>query len=554
MKRGLFFIIFFLVFFPLNLLSWEQSLLSRAEKTKFEETSRYDDVVDFLKELQKRSPLIKVTSIGKSTEDRDILLAILGDPVPASPTQLFIQQKPAIYIQANIHAGEVEGKEAMLLLMREILLGKLKHLLEHQVLLITPNYNPDGNEKISPRNRRNQLGPKGGVGIRYNGQNLDLNRDYIKLESPENSAAVRFILNQWDPMLLIDLHTTNGSYHREPLTYATTHNPNGDPSLPEYLRRKLFPDVAEKLSSKYDILSLPYGYFADSSEPTKGWRTFNHQPYYSTNYWGLRNRFAILNENYAYADYKTRIFTCYHFVELILEFTNKNAAEMLQLIHDVDVRTIRYGLSPDTSKKFGIEFEALPFEEPLLVRSYEFQPYQDEKGRKRVKKTDKFKDYTVPFYGNFNAVKSVTLPKGYLFSPNLKQIARKLLQHGIVVESLLDPVKLELQTFNIHKVEHGQRIYQGHLTTTLEGSYQIVEKELPAGTFYVGMDQPLANLVSYLLEPESDGGLVYWNFFDRYLRASQWGRRYNEFPVYRLLKSITLAKKSLFGSNNFKQN
>jgi len=115
-------------------------------------------------------------------------------------------------------------------------------------------------------------------------------------------------------------------------------------------------------------------------------------------------------------------------------------------------------------------------------------------------------------------------------------------------------VKLELQTFNIHKVEHGQRIYQGHLTTTLEGSYQIVEKELPAGTFYVGMDQPLANLVSYLLEPESDGGLVYWNFFDRYLRASQWGRRYNEFPVYRLLKSITLAKKSLFGSNNFKQN
>ena len=280
MKRGLFFIIFFLVFFPLNLLSWDQSLLSRAEKTKFKETSRYADVVDFLKELQKRSPLIKVTSIGKSAEDRDILLAILGDPVPASPTQLFIQQKPAIYIQANIHAGEVEGKEAMLLLMREILLGKLKHLLEHQVLLITPNYNPDGNEKISPRNRRNQLGPKGGVGIRYNGQNLDLNRDYIKLESPENSAAVRFILNQWDPMLLIDLHTTNGSYHREPLTYATTHNPNGDPSLPEYLRRKLFPDVAEKLSSKYDILSLPYGYFADSSEPTKGWRTFNHQPYY----------------------------------------------------------------------------------------------------------------------------------------------------------------------------------------------------------------------------------------------------------------------------------
>ena len=218
------------------LFASDQALLTRAEKSNYTETTRYEEVLLFLKELQKRSSKLKVTSIGRSTEGRDIPLVILGDPVPNSPSQLFFQNKPAIYVQANIHAGEVEGKEAVLMLMREIVAGSMSALLENQVILITPIFNPDGNEKISIQNRTRQHGPKGGVVIRYNGQNLDLNRDYIKIESPENAGAFELILNRWDPILLIDLHTTNGSYHQEPLTYAVAHNPNSDPSLPEYLR------------------------------------------------------------------------------------------------------------------------------------------------------------------------------------------------------------------------------------------------------------------------------------------------------------------------------
>ncbi|MDW7681463.1 MAG: M14 family metallopeptidase, partial [bacterium] len=415
---------------------------------------------------------------------------------------------PAIYIQANIHAGEVEGKEASLMLMREILSGDLFHLLDNQVLLFTPIFNPDGNERIDLRNRRNQQGPDSGVGIRYNGQNLDLNRDYMKLESPENIGALKLI-NDWDPLLLIDLHTTNGSYHQEPLTYATSHNPNGDQALPQYLREKLFPEVAQQLLSQHQILSLPYGFFEDATDPEKGWRSFNHQPYYSTNYWGLRNRFSILNENYAYADYRTRIMVCYHFVKHILNYTNNHVDEMRVLIRKADQSSVAYGISPDTSKMFGLEFEAVPFEKPLLVRSYQFEFYQDDQGRKRVKKTDQLKNYQTPFCGDFRITRSIALPKGYFFPANLKEIAQKLIQHEILVERLSQPMRLGLQTFQIKKVDHSERMYQGHLFTTLTGEYQFQELELERGTFFVGMNQPLANLVAYLLEPESDGGLVY---------------------------------------------
>jgi len=525
------------------LFASDQALLTRAEKSNYTETTRYEEVLLFLKELQKRSSKLKVTSIGRSTEGRDIPLVILGDPVPNSPSQLFFQNKPAIYVQANIHAGEVEGKEAVLMLMREIVAGSMSALLENQVILITPIFNPDGNEKISIQNRTRQHGPKGGVGIRYNGQNLDLNRDYIKIESPENAGAFELILNRWDPILLIDLHTTNGSYHQEPLTYAVAHNPNSDPSLPEYLRKKLLPKVSKKLESSYNILSVPYGYFADSSEPEKGWRSFNHMPFYSTNYWGLRNRFAILNENYSYADYKTRIEACYRFVQLILEYTNKFGAEMVEIIREADLRTIKRGTRADTLAKFGIEFEATPFEKDLLIRSYEFEPYKDERGRNRVKKTDVLKNYQVPFYANFKTTNSIALAKGYFFSSSLKEIAHKIHQHGITIEQLTEPLTVEVQTFQVTKIKNSERIYQGHKWTKIEGTYKTEKKEFPVDTYYVGMDQPLANVAAYLLEAESDCGLVYWNFFDRYLRISQWGRGLNEYPVYRLMKPVKIAKK-----------
>jgi hypothetical protein len=304
----------------------------------------------------------------------------------------------------------------------------------------------------------------------------------------------------------------------------------------------LLPKVTSELENKNNILSVPYGFFVNRTDPTKGWGTFNHQPYYSTNYWGLRNRFAILNENYAYADYKTRIQACYHFIEHILEYTNNNGMQMLDLIRSIDAKTIERGLSADTTARFGTEIEVHPFEKPLLIRSYKFETYQDDRGRNRIRKTDVLRNYEVPFFADFKIKRSVLLPKGYLFSSNLKEIARKLKDHGIIVEQLEDTVEFEVQAFQIKEISGEERIYQGHRQTTIEGECVMIKKEFPENTYFVGMDQPLANLIAYLLEPESDGGLVKWNFFDRYLHASQWSRGYNLFPVYKLIQPVKVAK------------
>ncbi|MDZ7264162.1 MAG: M14 family metallopeptidase [candidate division KSB1 bacterium] len=522
-----------------------QPLLTRAEASNYTETSRSGDVIDFLNSLQMLSHKLKITSIGHSTEGRDIWLVILGDPVPSTPTQMILSKKAAVYIQANIHAGEVEGKEAMLMLMRDILLGQYRHLLDHLVLLIVPNLNPDGNERINPQNRRNQLGPEGGVGVRHNGQLLDLNRDYVKLETPENLSAVQQILNRWDPLLLLDLHTTNGSYHQEPLTYDTAHNPNGNPMPVNYLRQQLFPWVAQQLKSRYRILSVPYGDFVDNSDPNKGWETFDHLPYYSTNYWGLRHRFAILNENYAYADYRTRIHACYHFVELVLEYANNHLPEMQELIRQVDANTIAYGTSEDSARIFGTKIQPFAMPQPILVQSYEFENFRDDQGRLRVQKTDRLKNYEVPYLADFRIMESVRFPKAYIFPGNLKEIAAKLQQHGILVEQFSAPETLLVQAFKVEEVRADERIFQGHRLTRVRGHYLVTQKEFSAGTYFVGMDQPLANLAAYLLEPASDCGLVVWNFLDRYLYTSQWSRELNQIPIFKLLQPILLARTAV---------
>src|SRR5262245_20803938 len=168
----------------------DDNLNSRDELTNYEETSRYEDVMRFISELQKRSDNLRVESFGKTEEGRDLPLMIFADPPIARPREALASNKIIVFIQANIHAGEVEGKEAMLHLSRRISFGDLKSLLEKLIILVAPIYNADGNEKISVNNRTAQNGPVGGVGTRENAKGYDLNRDYMKLETPEANALI----------------------------------------------------------------------------------------------------------------------------------------------------------------------------------------------------------------------------------------------------------------------------------------------------------------------------------------------------------------------------
>lgn len=534
----------FLIFFLSAFSSASQQPLTVAEASQFTETSRYEDVISFIKELQKQSPLIRVEILCMSTEGRAVPLIIIGNPPPSSPLDLKYDPRATIYIQANIHAGEVEGKEASLMLVRDIVLKKLPPYLDNLVILLAPIFNADGNERISPSNRRNQVGPEKGVGVRYNGQNLDLNRDSMKLESPELKGLVRNVLMRWDPALLIDCHTTNGSYHEEPVTYTWPLNPNGDSSIIEYMRERMMPSIQKILKEKYNILSIPYGNFMDFKQPEKGWRTSSPLPRQLTNYTGLRNRLAILNENYAYADYKTRVYGCYYFLLSILDYCSCQKDEIIDLVSEADLRTIQTGLHPSKKQPFAVEFDLKPLEQNITILGWEMEVLPSEQGWPRVKKIDKKKTYTLPQFSDYVPKRTVPSPHAYLIPLAERALLEKLLEHGLTVEKLTEGVSLEVESFRIKELKAAERIYQGHRFTAVKGEYFLENKEFPKGTLLVSTAQPLGHLASYLLEPESNDGLLVWNFFDRYL-VHQWRRQPQIYPVYRLMKPVNLAKEQL---------
>jgi hypothetical protein len=524
--------------------STELKPLTVAEASSYTATSRYADVIQFIHELQQQSQLIRVETLCVSAEGRAVPLLVIGKPVPSSPFELSCDGRSVVYIEANIHAGEVEGKEASLMLARDIILKEKPPYLDKLVILIAPIFNADGNEKIGPNNRRGQVGPEKGVGVRYNGQNLDLNRDSMKLESPELQGLVRNVLGRWDPILLVDCHTTNGSYHEHPVTYSWPLNPNGDLSIIEYMRGKMLPAINKSLEEKYNTLSIPYGNFSDSREPEKGWQTFEHFPRYVSNYIGLRNRLSILDENYSYADFKTRVSGCYNFLLSILDYCYSRRDEIEQLLHSAEQRTVLRGLNPSPQDTFSVEFEVKPLQEKIAIHGYEMEVTPREGTWPLVKRTDRKKTYTVPYFADFVPKRGVPFPYAYLIPVPDPEITEKLLQHGVLVEKLSKPVTLEVQSFRIKEITAQPRLFQGHHLNSVKGEYFTEQKEFEEGTLFIPTAQPLANLTAYLLEPESDDGLLVWNFFDRYV-VPQWSREPQTYPVYRLLKPVNLVKEGL---------
>jgi dipeptidyl-peptidase-4 len=525
-------------------LSAQEKPLTVAEKSGFQATSRYDDVLAFIRDLQKMSPNIRVETLATSVEGRDIPLLVLGKPVPVTPpSSSRHKERDVVYIQANIHAGEVEGKEASLMLARDILLASDTPYLDKLIILIAPIFNADGNEKIRPENRRHQGGPKEGVGVRYNGQNLDLNRDSVKLESPELRGLVANVLLRWDPLLLVDCHTTNGSYHEEVVTYSWGLNPNGDAGIIAYQREKMMPEIESILEKKYDTTAIGYGGFRDFRSPEKGWQTFEPQPRYVTNYIGLRNRLSILDENYVYADFKARIMGNYHFLRAILDYCSAHLEEIEKLVGEADRKACLRGLRPGDDDRFFVETELRPLQDPITVHAYETEIISQAEGqRPRVRPTDKVNVLTIPYYSDWTGTRSVRFPFAYLLGVPDEDIVNKLLQHGLVVERLKEAATLEVEVFTLKELKSAERAYQGHHLNQVRGDYALETRTFPAGTVVIPSAQPLGGLAAYLLEPESDDGLLVWNFFDRYV-VPQWSREPQTYPVFKLLTPAALIKE-----------
>jgi predicted deacylase len=508
--------------------------VTAAEASGYSRTSTYQEVADFVNAVAAGSELVAMSELATTAEGRTIPIVILSRERVRTPAELRATGKPAVMIMANIHAGEVEGKEASQMLIRDVADGRLASLLDRQTVLVIPIFNADGNDKLG--HNRHDDGPEL-AGVRHNGQLLDLNRDYTKLETPEVNGLVR-AWREWDPMLFVDMHTTNGSYHREPVTYATSSSPNAAKPLWDYMWTRLFPAAAAgmKKSSGYD--SLPYGVFADGADPAKGWLNDAIEPRYGTNYFGLRNRLSILDENYSYADFKTRVLASYAFITAVLEYTGAHAAEIRDLERRVDEDArVSYAKQP-----FVVEWTVAPYGD-VTVKSYEFAKQAvsaEERARRpwlgefRLTPTDVFRDYTVPFLALAAPSRTIPLPAGgYVVLPGADEAVANLEAHGIAVERLLRGCHVTAESFAIEKLEPAKNLFQGHTRLAFTGHYETVEADLPAGAVFVDIHQPLARLVAELLEPEAADGLGTWGFFNRAV-VREWSNALSPFPVLRV--------------------
>jgi len=537
MKKSLSTILFSII--TLVSLSGQAKFQTVAEKSDFQSTSRYNDVKVFIEQLKKSSRFIRTEEIATSAEGRALPLLIIGNPLPGSPKDLANDKRIVVYIQANIHAGEVEGKEAVLMYVRDLLAQKNPEVLKNIILLVCPLFNPDGNEKISPQNRTYQNGPVNGVGVRYNGQFLDLNRDAMKAESPEVKGVIANVFDKWDPAVFMDCHTTDGSYHVEPTTFTWMVNPDGDNSLIAYMRDKMMPEMSKSLSGKYKIENCFYGEFIDMLDPGKGWVLDASEPRYMSNYYGLRNRLGILNENYVYADFRSRVFGCYYLINSLMDYASIHKSEIKNMLSEADRKAVARGENPSVADSFAIEYKVKPAAEKVTIRTYEAELKGEVSGWKNYTRTDRQKDVTVPYFIDYYATRNVKFPFAYVLSTHDSGVNELLKLHGIKTEILTDDTVLEVQRFEIGELKAASRLNQGHYTNSVKGKYVTDKVAFPAGTIVVRTAQPLGSLAAYLLEPQSNDGLMFWNLFDRYL-VPQWGGGYNTFPVYKILERVEL--------------
>lgn len=516
-------------------------LFSRAEKTNFAETTMSAEVVAFCEAVGRMSNLATFRKFGTTTDGNDLVMLILAKPAVSTPEEAKASGKPVIYIQGNIHAGEVEGKEASIQLIREICFGPRTDLLNDQILIFCPNYNPDGNDKLSATSRPSQQGSPQLTGVRTSGEGFDLNREGIKAEAIEMKALLSEILIKWDPVLLVDLHTDNGSWHGYDLTYAPPFHTAGMASVTQYLTDRMLPELTTSVLERSGMPFFYHGYMRSRpGEEQTSFATYSHLPRYLVNYMGLRNRMAILSETFAHMLFEKRVLSNYVFLVSILEYTNEFGREMVELVARADRETVELITGNDGSLKRGVSFVMAAEPGPISLLTRETESFRDEAGRTRTKPTGRLHWIdNVIHMNHFDPRIMTNVPFGYYFPSELKAVADKLAEHGIKVSVTARRERINAEVFTISKFTQAARpAFGDHRTVTVEGTFSRKQVSIPAGSYFVDMRQPLAWLALYMLEPQSDDGLLFWNYFDDYLIPGGVETKPMDFPVYKLMQPI----------------
>lgn len=515
--------------------------LTHAEKTDYRETPRYAETVRYAQRLDQASSLIQYQTFGTSGEGRDLPLLVATEGETFTPESARHAGKAVVLIQACIHAGEPDGKDAGLALLRDIAVtGTRPGLLKNLVVLFIPIYNTDGHERVSPYNRINQDGPAE-MGWRTTSTYQNLNRDYMKADTPETRAWLS-LWNSWKPDLFIDCHVTDGADYQYNITYQHEHHAGVAESVLAWERSVIDERVAPATAAAGNTVSW-YLEFIDNRDLNAGIRDFNGSPRFSTGYTPIRNRPGILIETHMLKPYRPRVIGTYDFLRFALAEVSRDPESLLRAVRAADEKTLADGRTYDPARSYPIDFELTDKVRPYDLKALEYQTaMSDVSGEPYVTFGDRPIDMTVPMYDDFGVKTAVAPPLYYIVPVQWQEVIAVLRAHGLTMEVTTEPLTIDVESYRFVDVEWPSGPFEGRLMPSFKAEAVRERRTLPAGSVIIPLAQESAKVAINLLEPEAPDSLVHWGFFNATFEQKEYAENY---ILEKLAREMLVASQEL---------
>lgn len=500
-------------------------LATVAEQSGYQRTGRYEEVQRLCPAFQQRWPNeVRCIEFGRSPEGRAMLALVASADGTLDAAAAHDKRRPVVLMQGGIHSGEIDGKDAGFLALREMLEGRAaKAALAKVTFVFVPVFSVDGHERFGRWNRPNQVGPEE-MGWRTTAQNLNLNRDYVKADAPEMQAMLR-LLNEWDPILYVDLHVTDGAKFEHDISYGVQPTQAGDPDL-----RRVATAMRDALMSKMKSQgSLPldfYPSFVRYDDPQSGFEEIIGPPRFSQVYWSRRNRIGVLVETHSWKDYATRVRITHNTIVDMMELAAADGVSWLSAARAADERSTHLGgtsvplVYGVTDNVKTIDFRGYEYtREPSAISGALVTRYDDRKPQ----------IWRLPLRDEAKPVVSVVAPRGgYIVPAAYADLVReKLVLHGIEfrrIDTALAAASVE--TFRASEANRSADTFEGHTTMKLTGEWKPESRDIPAGSLFVPIAQPHSLLAMTLLEPADPDSLVSWGFFNTSFERKEYMEAY----------------------------
>jgi len=500
--------------------------LTKVERTNFHETPRYDETLSFYKLMAKASPWVKIESFGTSPQGRNLPLVIVSNDNTFTPDVAHAKGKLVVLIQNCIHSGESDGKDATMMLLRDIAITKTRaSLLEHVVLVIMPIFNVDGHERFSKFSRINQNGPDE-MGWRVTAQNLNLNRDYTKADTPEMQGWLR-AWNRWHPDFHFDNHTTDGGDWQYDLMYAYDSHATASPSNVAWLKNQWAATVLPALRRDGH---LPINYFnlVDSKDPTKGIRSDGIlTPRYSTGYVSIRNRPSVLVETHMLKPYRTRVISTYNIMRHTLEFLNEQPETLIKANARADQETATLARSRED------QLVTLTVKQTDDTQMYDFLGFDFERTQSDISgdvrityDNTKPKTFHIPWSKTTEPDIQVSVPRAYMIPQEWTRTIDLAKLHDLRLRQLTSPLTTEVEIYSFRDVTFAEKPFEGRFRVSYQLDTKLEIRTFPVGTIVLPLDQPGAKVALHLFEPLAPDSLVSWGFFSAIFEQKEYGEHY----------------------------